>query len=650
MSHFRQTMTDPRSQGGRAVSDSVARSLGGSASLPPSARALSTLADVVSDALFLVDAGARIIYLNDRAVALFGSTVGSGANAYEALSRLSEYDSAPEVANGRLLDLWRRAYAGDSVVLGTSGKGELAVRIVALTSASAKAALAAVIVSEIRGAQALPPAGSPAQVAFADALSAMLRHFQDAVEALAHSGQVRDVSATKAIDRLRDDSGFLGRAATTLSSLLRLTTGETPPETTSVDLSDVLMATMPQWKPRAPRHSFELALAGETPPVPAIEPLVTLALDGLLEAATLWTPDGGVIRVTVRSSDDGASVTVRPYSTGQYLGPRSNDAVPRSTVSEAQPPEVRPRAEVGLALARAVLEAHGGRLNTEPASASGLVTIRADWIGDGLVPVKITTAANPAAFGNQMLQGALDRGGRKVLLVWYPDGRMLRYLRANLESRGFDVVSAGAPSELASLVEREEPDAILVDVEGVTLQTKRLVDELRSLTEAPVLMLASEYNSDQCVDLLNAGAADYIGKPFNMEELIARLHAAQRSRVPTGAERTASRIVRTGDLSVDLAQRIVTVGGSEVRLSRTEFKLLRVLAQHIGTVLAHDMLLERVWGAGYTQESDFVWVYVRRLRRKIEPDPSHPCYVVTVPGVGYRLARLDVPIHGAKEL
>jgi len=135
------------------------------------------------------------------------------------------------------------------------------------------------------------------------------------------------------------------------------------------------------------------------------------------------------------------------------------------------------------------------------------------------------------------------------------------------------------------------------------------------------------------------GAADYLGKPFHIDELIARVRVALRRSQENTNQRTIGSSIHIGDLSIDLQQRLVMVAGSPVSLSKTEFRLLRVLGQHAGMVMSHDILLERVWGPGYSQEVAFVWVYIRRLRRKLEPDPAHPRYILTVPGVGYRLAK-----------
>jgi two-component system KDP operon response regulator KdpE len=175
-------------------------------------------------------------------------------------------------------------------------------------------------------------------------------------------------------------------------------------------------------------------------------------------------------------------------------------------------------------------------------------------------------------------------------------------------------------------------DGALAEAEGFTPLRRLLAD-----AQCPIIVLARQSDPLACARALDLGASDWIARPFSAEELFARVRAALRAQ--RSAATTSVPAFTTGELSIDFAQRLVTVGGAAVALSKTEYKLLRTLAHHPGMVLAHDMLLERVWGPGYADAVDFVWVYIRRLRRKIEPDPARPRYILTVPGVGYQLAR-----------
>jgi len=153
-------------------------------------------------------------------------------------------------------------------------------------------------------------------------------------------------------------------------------------------------------------------------------------------------------------------------------------------------------------------------------------------------------------------------------------------------------------------------------------------------------MLCNESDEDQHVRYLDMGADDFVVKPFSIKELLARARVLLRRRSASEPTVQGEPLFATGDLLIDFAQRQVSIGDRPVQLSRTEYKLLSVLAQNAGRVMTHELLLERVWGAEYNREVDFIWVYISRLRRKIEPDPRHPRYILTVPDVGYKLVKL----------
>jgi DNA-binding response OmpR family regulator len=172
------------------------------------------------------------------------------------------------------------------------------------------------------------------------------------------------------------------------------------------------------------------------------------------------------------------------------------------------------------------------------------------------------------------------------------------------------------------------------------MQGLELLQRLREFSRVPVVMLCDEDDEDTRVHLLDLGADDLMNKPFHMKELLARLRVLQRHQAAHSTSEPAESIFTTGDLAIDYAQHQVLFQNRLVQLSRTEYKLLSTLAQNAGRVLTHELLLERVWGAEYNREVDFIWVYISRLRRKVEPDPRHPRYIVTIPDVGYKLAKL----------
>jgi DNA-binding response OmpR family regulator len=227
---------------------------------------------------------------------------------------------------------------------------------------------------------------------------------------------------------------------------------------------------------------------------------------------------------------------------------------------------------------------------------------------------------------------------RLVILVAGGDAHLARYLRANLEASGYRPLVAPNVAQLPDLIDQESPDLLLLDIGAPTRPVMVALRRVPECASVPTIVLGSGAEAE-CAHALDLGAVDYLAKPFGLDELLARVRAALRRAERTQAGAVA-RMFHSGELIIDFAQHQVRVAGRPVPLSRTEYKLLSTLAQHAGHVLTHEQLLERVWGAGYGQEVEFLWVYVRRLRRKIEPDPRNPRYILTVPGVGYRLAEL----------
>jgi DNA-binding response OmpR family regulator len=298
-----------------------------------------------------------------------------------------------------------------------------------------------------------------------------------------------------------------------------------------------------------------------------------------------------------------------------------------------------------LTLIAAILDAHGGRAWAEPGPGGAGLILATAWPLNPVLPTSVSPASLAEAKQTPpapMLEGpavalAVERE-RRVVLVVEADARVARYLRANLESQQLRTLVAHDADEARHLVDLEAPDLLVLDGGLPGMDDCRLLNQLVTYAGAPILVLAHHADALACARALDHGAADWMARPFSMDELVARIRAALRthaSRLP------AERVTRftCGDLAVDFTQHSVTVGGRSVGLSKTEYKMLRLLAQHPDMVLSHDVLLERVWGPGYNDAIAFLWVYVRRLRSKLEPDPAHPRYILTVPGVGYRLAR-----------
>ncbi|HEY7206844.1 MAG TPA: response regulator [Gaiellaceae bacterium] len=222
--------------------------------------------------------------------------------------------------------------------------------------------------------------------------------------------------------------------------------------------------------------------------------------------------------------------------------------------------------------------------------------------------------------------------GRRVLVV-DDEPQILRALRTTLRGAGYDVDTAATADEALAAAAARPPEAVILDLVLPDGSGTDVCRELRTWTEAPVIVLSAVGDERQKIEALDAGADDYVTKPFSVEELLARLRAVLRRR--SGPSQQP--VLEIGDLRIDVADRRVTVGGKRVKLSPHEFNLLRVLAQNQGKLLTHRALLREVWGPAYQVEAHYLHVYVSHLRRKIEPDPSSPRYLLTEPGAGYRL-------------
>jgi two-component system, OmpR family, KDP operon response regulator KdpE len=221
---------------------------------------------------------------------------------------------------------------------------------------------------------------------------------------------------------------------------------------------------------------------------------------------------------------------------------------------------------------------------------------------------------------------------RPLVLVVDDEPQILRALQTNLRGAGYDVATATTAEEALSAAAMRPPDAVVLDLvlpDGSGIDVAR---ELRSWSAAPILVLSVVGDESEKVAALDAGADDYVEKPFGIDELLARLRALLRRAGPS-----TDPVLEVGELVIDLDKRLVTVGGRRVQLTPNEFELLRVLAQNEGKLMTHPTILREVWGPAYGTESHYLHVYVSQLRRKLEDDPSRPRYLLTEPGAGYRL-------------
>ena len=218
------------------------------------------------------------------------------------------------------------------------------------------------------------------------------------------------------------------------------------------------------------------------------------------------------------------------------------------------------------------------------------------------------------------------------ILVVDDEPQILRALQTNLRGAGYDVVTAATGEEALAEAAMRPPDAVILDLVLPDGRGTDVARELRRWSRAPIIVLSAVGDEQEKVAALDAGADDYVTKPFGVDELLARLRAALRRALPS-----TDPVLEIGELVVDLEGRSVMRAGRRIALTPHEFELLRYLAQNEGKLLTHPMILREVWGPLYGDESHYLHVYVSQLRRKIEADPARPRYILTEPGAGYRL-------------
>jgi len=218
------------------------------------------------------------------------------------------------------------------------------------------------------------------------------------------------------------------------------------------------------------------------------------------------------------------------------------------------------------------------------------------------------------------------------VLVIDDEPSILRALRINLTARNYEVSTAIDGTSGLAAISRERPDAVILDLGLPDMDGTQVIHGVRGWSATPIIVLSVWGAEHQKVAALDAGADDYVTKPFGMDELLARLRAAVRRAAPAPDEP----VVTTEDFTVDLAAKRVTRDGVDVRLTPTEWQLLEILVRNRGRLITQKQLLQDVWGPSYGSESNYLRVYVAQLRRKLEPEPSRPRYLLTEPGMGYR--------------
>ena len=224
------------------------------------------------------------------------------------------------------------------------------------------------------------------------------------------------------------------------------------------------------------------------------------------------------------------------------------------------------------------------------------------------------------------------------ILVIDDEPQIRRFLRISLNAYGYDVIEAVRGEDGVRKCATESPDLVILDLGLPDLDGQQVIARVREWSSVPIIVLSVRAAEDEKVAALDHGADDYVIKPFGIHELLARLRAALRGRRQDGEPPA---MVKVGELTIDIPRRRVKVAGVEIQLSRKEFAILRVLAQHAGRIVTHRQLLREVWGPAHEHETHYLRIYIGHLRQKLGDDPANPRFISNEPGVGYRLLERD---------
>jgi len=229
--------------------------------------------------------------------------------------------------------------------------------------------------------------------------------------------------------------------------------------------------------------------------------------------------------------------------------------------------------------------------------------------------------------------------GSKILIV-EDQAHMRRFLRTTLMHNGFAALEAADGNQALAQAKENEPNLILLDLGLPDIDGVEVIAKLREFFDAPIIVISARHEEPQKVEALDLGANDYVTKPFGAAELLARIRVALRAGA-TPASSAPSDVFVLGDLRIDFEKRVVHLAGQEVHLTPTEYKLLGVLVERRGRAVSHNELLREVWGPDAAEELEYLRTFMRQLRYKLEPEPSQPRYLLTIPRVGYRLKASD---------
>ncbi|MDI6858365.1 MAG: ATP-binding protein [Dehalococcoidia bacterium] len=420
-------------------------------------------------------------------------------------------------------------------------------------------------------------------------------------------------------DRLRD-------LADNLLDMTRIEAGSLSINPEPTDLRTVLNEARTIFVRSGRSQDISIDVPPALPLVRADRRRIVQVLTNILNNAAKFSPLTSTI--TMRVERDSDHVTIHITDQGRGIPEEKLSQLFKKFSQLHETSATHSGTGLGLAICKGIVEAHGGR-------------IWADSPGEGkgatfsfTLPITIEAEAAPAAARGT----AVRRGDRTRILAVDDELQVLRYLQHALEGAGYQPLVTGDSSQVVKLVEMEEPDLVLLDLRLPGLSGFDLLQRIREFSAVPVIFLTASDSDEDTVAALKMGADDYVTKPFSPSELLARIEAALRRRAISEAVETRGPFV-LNDLEVNFAERRVRLKGKDISLSATEYKLLYELATHAGQILTYDQILQRVWGAEYSGETELVRSFVRNLRHKLGDDAKNPRYILTERQIGYRMAK-----------
>ena len=375
------------------------------------------------------------------------------------------------------------------------------------------------------------------------------------------------------------------------------------------------------------RQAMRIDLPPDLPPVMADERRIVQVLNNLFSNAARYSPESSVIRVGALR--DGIEVAISVSDEGRGIAPEQLPHLFRKYAGGGGREREAAGFGLGLVICKGLVEAHGGRIRAESAGPGMGTRFTftlpvAGEAGDGTAPGPFASALRSPREGREPTP----------VLVVDDDPEMLRYVRDALAAAGYAPLVTGDAEEASQLLRRKRPHLVLLDLVLPGTDGIELMQSVPEMADLPVIFISGYGREETIVRALEAGAADYIVKPFSTAELTARVRAALRRRA--GAEPFV-----LGDLAIDHEQRRVNVAGRTVELTLTEYELLRALSMNAGRVSTYESLLRQVWGERETTDTQLVRNFVKKLRRKLGDDSARPAWIFNVRGLGYRMARPD---------